>query len=526
MVDDAAILRKFIDEELQLTRDALEMLRARADAETAADRVLEGIRAMIKKPFIITGDEVTKILSGIGAPQPLASEILVQPCLEIREEKPELETPPKTLPELTHLRFKPLAAEFEARVDILQDITGQSYTEGEIKDFVKLFKDRYERLRNILRKRMDLQGAIPIKSVSSYGDGETVKMIGIVADKRESKAGNVIVELEDESGRTIVIISKRRRDLAQKAGEVVQDEVIGVVATMRKTGDRTPLLLAKDVIWPETPVQREPARALEPVCAALLSDLHVGSEMFLEDAFTRFLKWLRGEVGNEEQRELAGRVKYLVIAGDIVDGVGVYPRQEEELLITDIFKQYDAAAELLAQVPDHVKIIIAPGNHDAVRQLEPQPAISKDVAPALYDLNVVMVGNPSWLKIHDVKFLVYHGRSFDDLIANIPGLEHQKSVPPMVKLIQKRHLAPIYGGHTALSPENKDYLVIEDIPDIMHCGHMHVYGCDRYRNIMLVNSGTFQERTNYMKSLGVKPTPGIVPVVDLQTHQAKVIHFV
>jgi DNA polymerase II small subunit len=238
------------------------------------------------------------------------------------------------------------------------------------------------------------------------------------------------------------------------------------------------------------------------------------------------LKWLRGEVGNEEQRELAGRVKYLVIAGDIVDGVGVYPRQEEELLITDIFKQYDAAAELLAQVPDYVKIIVAPGNHDAVRQLEPQPAISKDVAPALYDLNVVMVGNPSWLKIHDVKFLVYHGRSFDDLIANIPGLEHQKSVPPMVKLIQKRHLAPIYGGHTALSPENKDYLVIEDIPDIMHCGHMHVYGCDRYRNIMLVNSGTFQERTNYMKSLGVKPTPGIVPVVDLQTHQAKVIHFV
>jgi DNA polymerase II small subunit len=525
MVDDATILRKFTDEDLQLTRDAFEMLRARADAEAVIDKVLENIRAMIKKPFIITGDEITKILSG-AVSQPQTSEIPEQSSLAIREEKPELEAQPKALSELVHLRFRPLAAEFEARVDVLQDITGQSYTKGEIKDFVKLFKDRYQRLYNILRKRMDLQGAVPIKSVFGYGDGETVKIIGMVADKRESKIGNIIIELEDESGRVAVIIPKWRRDIAQKAGEVVQDEVIGVVATIRKTGDSTPQLSATDVIWPETPVQREPAHAPEPVCAALISDLHVGSEMFLEDAFTRFLKWLRGEVGNEEQRELAGRVKYLVIAGDVVDGVGVYPRQKEELLIRDIFKQYDAAAELLAQVPDHVKIIIAPGNHDAVRQLEPQPAISKEVAPALYDLDALMVGNPSWLKIHGVKFLVYHGRSFDDLIATIPGLDHQKPVPPMIKLIQKRHLAPIYGGHTSLSPENRDYMVIEDIPDVMHCGHMHVYGCDRYRNIMLVNSGTFQERTIYMTGLGVKPTPGIVPVVDLQTHQAKVIHFV
>jgi DNA polymerase II small subunit len=247
--------------------------------------------------------------------------------------------------------------------------------------------------------------------------------------------------------------------------------------------------------------------------------------MFLEDAFMKFLKWLRGEVGNPQQRELAGMVKYVIIAGDLVDGVGIYPRQEEELLVHDIFKQYDAVTELLAQIPEHITVVTAPGNHDAVRPSEPQPALPRDVAAALYDLNSVIVGNPAWLSIHGVKFLIYHGRSFDDLIGTIPGLDRRDPIPPMTKLLQKRHLAPMYGERVAVAPEEKDYLVIEDVPDVLHCGHMHVYGCASYRDTLLVNSGTFQEITIYMKSLGVKPTPGIVPVLNLQTGHARVMRF-
>jgi DNA polymerase II small subunit len=256
----------------------------------------------------------------------------------------------------------------------------------------------------------------------------------------------------------------------------------------------------------------------------MISDLHVGSSMFFEEMFLKFIKWLRGGEGGTGD-DLAGRVKYLVIAGDLVDGIGVYPHQEDELLINDIFKQYDAVAELLAQVPEHITIIITPGNHDAVRPSEPQPAISKDIAPGLHDLNSIMVGNPSRVSLHGVEFLIYHGRSFDDIISNIPGLDRQKSTPPMVKLLKKRHLAPVYGGRTAISPENVDYMVIEDAPDIFHSGHLHVWGYERYRDISVVNSGTFQGMTNFMKQLGVKPTPGIVPVLDLQTHQTVVKSF-
>jgi DNA polymerase II small subunit len=170
-------------------------------------------------------------------------------------------------------------------------------------------------------------------------------------------------------------------------------------------------------------------------------------------------------------------------------------------------------------------MIISPGNHDAVRPSEPQPAIHRDVASGLYDLNSIMVGNPVRFSLHGVEFLVYHGRSFDDVISSIPGLNREESTPPMVKLLRKRHLAPIYGGRTAISPEKKDYLVIDDVPDVFHCGHLHVFGYDRYRDVSLVNSGTFQGMTNFMRQLGVRPTPGVVPIINLQTHETVVKKF-
>ena len=519
------MVRKFIDADMQLTPDALDALRRRENVESAAERVLVSLREMEGRPFLVTANLITKILEEAGVEKGVAPTVPPpKPSTPEAEEAPRAREVAEKLPEPTRIKFKPKAGEFESRVKVLKDITGRSYTEGGLKDFVNVFRDRYERLSRIFRKRVDLHDATPIGSLRSFEDRALVKVIGMVSDKRETSGGHVVLELEDLSGRASAWVFKGRRDLMRKAAEVVVDEVVGVMGDVR-SGDRAPRLFVRDIIWPDLPTTHEFSRAEDPACAALISDLHIGSEMFLEDVFMKFVNWLRGEVGNAQQQELASRVKYLVIAGDIVDGVGVYPRQEEELLINDIVKQYDAAAKLLAQVPEHITIIIAPGNHDAVRPSEPQPAIQKDIAGGLYDLNSIMVGNPARVSLHGVNFLIYHGRSFDDLFATMPGLNRQKSTPPMVKLLQKRHLAPVYGGRTAISPEQQDYLVIDEVPDVFHCGHVHVYGYERYRDVDVVNSGTFQEMTLYMRRLGVKPTPGIVPVIDLQTRQARVIHF-
>jgi DNA polymerase II small subunit len=254
--------------------------------------------------------------------------------------------------------------------------------------------------------------------------------------------------------------------------------------------------------------------------------MHVGSTKFNKAAFKRFTLWLNGQYGNDKTKEIAGHVKYVLVAGDIVDGVGVYPNQVKELLIRDVHKQYRFASKLLEQIPDYVEVIISPGNHDAPRKALPQPAISKDFLKILQEGRTVhSLGDPCAVGVHGVEVLMYHGRSLDDIIASVPGVDHTHPEKAMKLLLQNRHLAPLYGGKTMLSPESRDFLVIDRVPDIFHAGHVHVMGYCSYRGVLVVNSGGWQDQTDYMQKLGLTPTPGEVPVVNLQTLETTVFSF-
>jgi DNA polymerase II small subunit len=225
-------------------------------------------------------------------------------------------------------------------------------------------------------------------------------------------------------------------------------------------------------------------------------------------------------------KEIASRVKYLLVAGDIVDGVGIYPGQQNELTIRDVHKQYNYAAKYLEKIPSYIEIFLSPGNHDATRKSLPQPAIPEGYLTGITGMNNIhSVGSPCLLSLHGVEVLMYHGRSLDDIIAVIPGMDHAHPEKAMRLLMQSRHLAPVYGGKTMLSPENRDYLVVDRVPDIFHAGHIHVIGYCNYRGVLVVNSGGWQDQTDYMEKLGLVPTPGLVPVVNLQTLQTTVLSF-
>jgi DNA polymerase II small subunit len=410
-------------------------------------------------------------------------------------------------------------------IRVLKSATGREYSKEGPAGFAGLFRDRFEKISRILCKGpFTTREPELLRDLCGMTDGSRVAVVGMVADKRKSAAGNTVIELDDPSGAATAIVFNRG-EVFKKADRVVLDEVIGVVGSVR-TGDSfsgTPRIFVEDLVWPDLPAGRELNFSSTPSAAALVSDLHIGSEKFLEDLFLKFIKWLRGEGDNQE---LAKKVKYLIIAGDVVDGIGVYPQQLDELLLTDVHKQYEAAAKLLGQVPEHITIIIAPGNHDAVRALEPQPPIPEDAAPDLYNLpNVVMVGNPALISLGGVRFLVYHGKSFDNLAGTVPGLSYQAPAQMMVELLKKRHLSPIYGGKAAVFPAGQDSLVIDEIPDVFHCGHAHVYDCADYRGVLAVNSGTFQAPTTYTQSHGIRPTPGHVPVINLMSHGLEVQNF-
>jgi DNA polymerase II small subunit len=397
------------------------------------------------------------------------------------------------------------------------DVTGKSTCEGKIEDFVDYFNERYKNLREIIRGRENYLGAVPIEVLKRY-KGEASTIVGMIKEKRESKKGYRFLEVEDPTGEISVLIPQNNDALIRLYNTLLEDEVVGIQGKLNNE-----LFIASDIVEPELPVNYKGNYAQEPVYAAFLSDIHVGSNLFLEREFQGFLDWLNLKGGNDD---LAGKVKYLLVAGDLVDGIGIYPNQEKELVIPDIYRQYDFLAKLLEGVPDYIEIVLSLGNHDAVRGAEPQPMLPDDLAGRLCDMpNVHLVSNPIWVTVHGVKVLMYHGTSFDTIIGKVPGCSYSKPENAMMECLKKRHLVPMY-KEDAISPEKYDYLAIKEVPDVFHAGHVHTNGYANYRGVKIINSGTWQARTKYQEQLGHMPTPGRVPLMNLQTHEISVKHFV
>jgi DNA polymerase II small subunit len=500
----------------QLDSEAFEFLTSVAatqDPTTLITKALLEIEELEEKPFFIGKVFLQKFRE---QPQQEVEESCVQPP---QEESIQAQATQQT-PEGASL-FQPYAKGIEPELKIIEDPTTKLSSNGTIEDYLQYFQDRFKRLERLLRQRIDVKAATPILEALKSPAKAKLKIVCMISEKREAKQ-HTILTVEDLQGTATVLITKNAsEDLRKKAQTLLTDQV--VCLSVMKTRSR--LFLAEDIIFPEIG-QKPQHRATEPVYAVLTSDLHVGSTKFNKEAFKKFTLWLNGKYGNDKMKEIAGHVKYVLAAGDIVDGIGVYPNQVKELVIRDVHKQYRFAARLLEQIPEYIEVVISPGNHDAPRKALPQPAISNDFLQTLKEArNVHSLGDPSVISLHDVEVLMYHGRSLDDIIATIPGINHEHPEIAMKLLLQCRHLAPLYGGKTMLSPENRDFLVIERPPDIFHAGHIHVLGYCNYRGVLVVNSGGWQEQTDYMAKLGVMPTPGKLPVVNLQTLEITVLSF-
>ena len=447
-------------------------LPAEIDADSLVEKILEQKAVSLGGTKVITEDDVVKFIP--------------------RESPRPMERP---------------AAKDPAMVEVLSDPTQAIAPMEGAEGFNRLFRDRYQRLFSIVRERLDTKSSATVSATKSLAPGKKTRVAGLLAD-RSSRRGNVELMVDDPTGALKVVC---RDPLAEKAAlEAPLDSMVVVEVSRSKSGS----LYADSVVLPDIPGRRVVSNS-HRAYAVLLSDLHIGSRMFLSDDFHRFLQWLNGAFGDED---VVGRIKYLVVAGDLVDGVGVYPGQEFQLAERDPKKQYGLAASLLAQVPGHVQIVLSPGNHDTVRQALPQPAVPVDMAESLYAMdNVRWVGDPAYVKLHGVSFLLYHGKSLDDVIATTPNLAYDRPTDAMRLLLRARHLAPTYGKRTALSPELRDYMVIDQVPDVFHAGHVHTYGELSYRGTLLINSGTWQAQTDFQSNMGLEPTPSVIPVVDLSS---------
>ena len=395
---------------------------------------------------------------------------------------------------------------------VKQAPVGESNQKGKYEDIVNLFQQRYKRIKKILYNQCGFKARMSIKDI--YKDMRRHKqynIIGIVSEVKNTKSGGRMVEIEDLTDSIRVFI--RKENPASKT--IVLDDVVGITGKFGKEGD---IFWVDEVKFPDVVMnhQNKGGDDYDPVSIAFISDIHMGSKYFLEDTWDKMVKWL-----NEDK--LAKNIKYLVLSGDCVDGVGVYPNQEKNLSIQNVHEQYEFCARKLDELPDHITPIMLPGNHDAVRPAEPQPVLDPLIQQRFN--STVHVGNPCRVELNGIDVLSYHGKGMDDLIPQMDNVTYETSIEGMKEMLRKRHLAPMWGERNALSPEEDDQLVIDKPPDIFVTGHTHSHGFQWYRGVPLVVSSTMQGQTDFMNMLGYASQKGHLTIYNIRNREAKVVSF-
>ncbi len=391
----------------------------------------------------------------------------------------------------------------------------------EVSDFVGSFRARYQQLQRIIMTRPELQqNLVSINKISNNRQSHSI--IAIVTEKRITKNKNMIIKFEDLTGEISGLVKFDNKEAFKKAEELQLDDVVGV----RASGNRD-MLFVHDLFYPDSFVNQK-VKFDEEVCIAFLSDMHVGSKMHLQDKVEKFLEWLNS--GDET----AKKIRYIFLVGDNVDGVGIFPGQEESLILRSMKEQYKQLAYYLSKVPKIITMFLCPGQHDASRVAEPQPLVDRNYAGALYDIdNLVLVTNPATIKIFEkdkeFKILMYHGASIHSFINGVPELRemkaHKTPARAVKHMLKRRHLAPMHSAVTYIPNAEKDPLVISEVPDILATGEVHRLDVENYNGTLIITGSCWQSQTPFEEKVGNVPDPCKVPVFNLKTRELKIFDF-
>lgn len=391
----------------------------------------------------------------------------------------------------------------------------------EVKDFVGNFRARFQQMQRILMQRQELQAnLVSIGKISS--DRAASSIIGFVTEKKITKNKNMMLKIEDLTGEIKVLVKPEREEVFAKAEELMLDDIIGV----KCSGNRD-FLFAHDIFYPDA-FKFDKVKFNEDVSIAFISDIHCGSDRHLGKSFEKFLEWIN------EGSEDAKKIKYIFIVGDTVDGVGIFPGQEDVLELKSMEEQYNLLGKYLKKIPKNITMFLCPGQHDATRVAEPQPIISKRYALALYDIeNLILVTNPSMINLTEgdktFKVLMYHGASIHTFINEIKELRemkaHRRPAKAVRHMLKRRHLAPTHSDAVYIPNAELDPLVISEVPDVLCTGEVHRLDVENYNGVLILTGSCWQAQTDFEEKIGNIPDPGKVAVLNLKSRELKIFDF-
>lgn len=400
-------------------------------------------------------------------------------------------------------------------------------------DFFAHFQIRYKNIESLLKTRIELKSLTSISRLQNRSEKENVSIIAMVKTKFETKAGNIRLIVEDPTGEISVLLKKNNDNNSKIAEDISLDEIIGINGTLGNN-----IIFANKIVFPDIPLTHELKKHPDEIYAAIIGDMHFGSRAFLQEEFEKMISWLKGEVGTDEHKKIAKKIKYIFMIGDLIEGIGIYPGQEEHMdeKFHDIKIQYDLVAEMFKKIPEDKIIIMCPGNHDYGRIAEPQLPLTSEYSSLIDKMkNVIQVSNPAFINIAKTKdfpgfnVLMYHGGSLIYYCENVPSIRKaggQRAVHLTMKyLLQRRHLAPTHKSTLYIPDPEKDFLFIDTIPDFFITGHIHRANIDSYRNVTMINSSCWTGKTEDMEKRGLEPQPARLPIINLKTREIKLINF-
>jgi len=191
----------------------------------------------------------------------------------------------------------------------------------------------------------------------------------------------------------------------------------------------------------------------------LTGDFHFGSKSFYKLAFDQLV---------EDSKKF--NIKDIMIAGDLIQGRGVYPTELEELSLPSISDQISGVSDLLSKLDCNVHLIS--GNHEEKVQgsvdvgLEPLKIVARTCR------NVSYYGHVANLKLNkDYTYMMFHGSG-----------SVTTAVTHMIEKVWRELISK---------------------PNILHMGHTHQSAFVRKGNQRyLIMSGTLQRTNSFLIQKG------------------------
>jgi DNA polymerase II small subunit len=388
-------------------------------------------------------------------------------------------------------------------------------------DFIESLRKEYIWFKKEFIRKYLLKDIVSINKLNFKKQHEEVEIISYIQSISKTKNNHYILIVEDLTGEIKTLINKENKKLIETIKDLSEEDFVYIKGNLGNN-----IIFAEEIKFLDYKKEAQKEKIKKKM--VFISDLHIGSRNFCEKEFMKAINWINQSFSQTNQ----SKNTVIFILGDIVDGVGIFKEQKKELTIKKLKDQYSKAAEILSKINKDLPIILIPGNHDDLENIEPQETLDLEAAVELYKMkNLIILPNPSFLVFNEenvqFKLFLYHGQSFDYFVQNNEKIRlnggYKKVDLLMDLLLKKRRISNTKSSR--LNPQNRKSLIIKEEPDVFVTGHTHTTKISKKQGVMILNPGTFQSQTSFQKEQNILPDECKLILLEPNSEKIKIINF-